>query len=413
MKRKGGIVFSLRLIFRFTALKIRENRKARLLIFMENIRHLYLNQIEQDLSIVPICALLGPRQCGKTTLARQYAKQTSLPVHYFDLEDYTDLARLAHPKLTLEPLTGLIIIDEIQRMPDLFPYLRVLADRPSSTAQFLILGSASKELIHQSSESLAGRISYIEVTPFSLIEVQNQRQLWLRGGFPRSYLGTSDHTSQRWRTLYMQTYFEKDLKDLGLDLSPQRIIKLWHLLTQYHGSILNYANMAQLMEISIPTLKNYLDILEGTFMIRTLHPWFENKGKRLVKTPKIYVRDPGIYHQLLHIQTFDQLLLSKELGNSWEGFALEEILKHFQTSQSYFWATHQQAELDLFIIHHNKRMGFEFKATDKPKITKSMRSAIEFLNLDMLYIVTPIESTFPLEDKVQVMSLLDCCMLTS
>lgn len=372
---------------------------------MEEIRKSYLERISQDLNIVPVVALLGPRQCGKTTLALQYSNNYQGKVHYFDLEDYTDLAKLTNPKLTLEPLEGLIIIDEIQRAPDLFTYLRVLADRKTTPSKFLILGSASRDLIRQSSESLAGRIAYTEITPFSLYEVQNQKDLWLRGGFPRSFLAESDTVSCRWRQIYMQTYFEKDLADLGLDLPPIRIMRLWKLLTQYHGACINYANMAQLMEISVPTLKNYLALLEGTFMLRILSPWYENKGKRLVKTPKLYVRDSGIYHQLINIGTYEQLIMSKDMGASWEGFAMEETLKIFQPEECYFWSTHQQAELDLLIVKKGKRLGFEFKATDKPKITKSMRSAMDYLNLDCLYIVTPIEQSFILEETIEVSSL--------
>jgi len=290
---------------------------------MEQIRDKFLNLINQDFEVVPICALLGPRQCGKTTIARQFAQTYPEKVHYFDLEDYTDLAKMNEPKLIFEALEGLIIIDEIQRRPDLFPYLRVTADK--KRLKFLILGSASRELLRQSSESLAGRIAYIYVTPFQLIEVENQNQLWSRGGFPRSFLAHSDQNSIRWREVYMQTYFEKDLKEIGLNLTPQRILRLWSLLAQYHGNLVNYTNMAQFMEVSVPTIKNYLALLEGTFMIRTLSPWHENRSKRLVKSPKIYIRDSGILHQLLSIKNYEGLILDVRKGASWEGFALEQI----------------------------------------------------------------------------------------
>jgi len=375
---------------------------------MEKIRKSYLELIYQDLQIVPICALLGPRQCGKTTLARQFADAYAETVHYFDLEDYTDLAKLDNPKLTLEPLKGLIIIDEIQRRPDLFPFLRVLADK--DTARFLLLGSASRDLLRQSSETLAGRISYIQVTPFAIDEVHDQRKLWTRGGFPRSYLAPTDLASARWREVYMQTYFEKDLADLGLNLPPQRILLLWSLLTQYHGNVMNYSSMAQFLEISVQMLKNYLALLQGTFMIRTLAPWHENRGKRLVKTPKIYIRDVGIYHQLLGIKNYEELILDIRRGASWEGFAMEEITKLLQVrpEECFFWGTHQGAELDLFIPYKNKRIGFEFKCTDQPKITKSMMQAHADLELDHLYIVTPIEESFPLSEKTSVLALKDC-----
>lgn len=380
---------------------------------LEKIRENYLKTVAADFEVVPICALLGPRQCGKTTLARQFAKSFKGPVHYFDLEDYTDLAKLNNPKITLEPLEGLIVIDEIQRKPDLFPYLRVLADRPTSSSKFLILGSASRDLLGQSSETLAGRLSYILVSPFLLEEVHDQKTLWLRGGFPRSFLAPSEEASLRWRTIYMQTYFEKDLAELGIHLPPQRILRLWAMLSQYHGCILNYANMAQFMDISIPTLKNYLYLLEGTFMIRTLAPFYENIGKRLVKTPKVYIRDSGIYHQLLSIQSYESLIMNTHVGHSFEGFALEEVIKafHVRTEECYFWSTHQGAELDLLLNIKGKRIGFEFKASDQPKITKSMRIALDALRLDHLYIITPIEQSFPLEDKISVLALKDCQMV--
>ena len=375
---------------------------------MEKIRDSFLEQILQDFEVVPICALLGPRQCGKTTIARQFAKTYSEQVHYFDLEDYTDLAKLTHPKLTLEPLEGLVIIDEIQRRPDLFPYLRVIVDK--KPLKFLILGSASRELLQQSSETLAGRIAYINVTPFQLSEVGDQQKLWTRGGFPRSYLASSDAASVRWREAYMQTYFERDLVELGMNLPPQRILRLWSMLAQYHGNVMNYSNMAQFLEVSVPILKNYLALLEGTFMIRILSPWHENRGKRLVKTPKIYIRDAGIFHQLLAIKNFEDLVLDVRRGASWEGFALEEVAKalNLRPEECYFWATHQLAELDLFICYEGRRIGFEFKCTDQPKITKSMISARDSLSLNHLFILTPIEETFQLDEQTTVLALKDC-----
>lgn len=348
---------------------------------MERIRERYLKNIALDFEIVPIYALLGPRQCGKTTLAHQFAKTYQGPVHYFDLEDYTDLSRLTNPKFALDHLEGLIIIDEVQRKPELFQYLHVLADRPNTKTKFLILGSASRDL--------------------------NQQNLWNCGGFPKSFLAETDISSVRWRQIYMQTYFEKDLAYLGLNLPPQRILKLWAMLAHYQACTINYAHMAQFMEISVPTIKKYLNLLEGTFMIRELSPWYENLGKRLVKTPKLYIRDSGIYHQLLNIQTYEQLILNTHVGFSWEAFALEEITKslNLRNEECYFWATHQEAELDLFVILNGKRMGFEFKISDQPSITKSMRIAMDALKLEHLYIVTPNEKSFPLENKVSVLAL--------
>ncbi|MFA6118312.1 MAG: ATP-binding protein [Parachlamydiales bacterium] len=375
---------------------------------MKKSRKSFLQKISKDLKIVPICALLGPRQCGKTTLAKEFAKKYTGTVHYFDLEDYTDLARLSNPKLIFDSLKGLVIIDEIQRRPDIFPFLRVVVDKQD--LKFLILGSASRELLRQSSETLAGRIAYINVTPFNLSEVTDQKKLWTRGGFPRSFLASSNISSVRWREVYVQTYFERDLAELGIKLPPQRILKLWSMLAQYHGNLVNYSNMAQFLEISIPTLKNYLALLEGTFMIRTLSPWHENSGKRLVKAPKIYIRDSGILHQLLSIKNYNELVLDVRKGASWEGFALEEVISalDLRSEECYFWATHQMAELDLFITYEKKRFGFEFKCTDQPKITKSMLSAYESLALDHLFIVTPIEETFRLDKNTTVLALKDC-----
>jgi uncharacterized protein len=375
------------------------------------IRQTFLDRIAQDLEIVPICALLGPRQCGKTTLAQQFAETYASEIHYFDLEDYTDLARLTNPKLLFDSLEGLVIIDEIQRRPDLFPYLRVVVDRRK--LKFLILGSASRELVQQSSETLAGRIAYIQVTPFQLSEVGDQERLWTRGGFPRSFLADSDAASERWREVYMQTYFEKDLPALGLNLPPQRILRLWSMLAQYHGNLINYSNMAQFLEVSTTALKNYLALLEGTFMIRILSPWHDNRGKRLVKQPKIYIRDAGIFHKLLNIKSYTDLLLDVRRGASWEGFAMEEIIKAFdlRSEECTFWATHQGAEIDLFIQYKGHKLGFEFKCTDQPKITKSMVSGSDSLGLDHLYIVTPVQETFPLSERTTVLALKDCSNL--
>ncbi len=369
-------------------------------------RQHYLKLLQSDFEIVPICALLGPRQCGKTTLAHQFINTVDVPVHYFDLEDPIDLIRLDNPKLTLEALDGLIVMDEIQRKPNLFPYLRVLVDK--RPVKLLLLGSASPLLLKQSSESLAGRIAYTEVTPFDVTEIEEWKKLWLRGGFPRSYLASSDQASFRWLQVYTQTYFQYDLAALGIQLPPQRITKLWAFLAQYHGNILNYAEISRFLDLSLPTTKNYLHFLEGTFMIRMLGPWHENISKRQVKSPKMYIRDSGIFHQLTQIKGLEELMLSKSMGASWEGFALEQILKLFQVppTEAYFWATHQEAEIDLFLPYHNNgRIGFEFKCSEHPRITKSMIQAITSLQLKKLYIVTPLDDVFYLREDIQVVSL--------
>jgi predicted AAA+ superfamily ATPase len=377
---------------------------------MEKLRTDFIERIQQTLEIFPICGLLGSRQVGKTTIARQFAQvQGHQKVHYFDLEDYIHLAKLENPKLTLDSLEGLVIIDEIQRRPDLFNYLRVLADRPNNPVKILVLGSSSQELLKQSNESLAGRISYINVTPFSILEVHDQKRLWVRGGFPRSYLIESEEASFKWRASYLQTYFTQDLKDLGINVPISRIGIFWKLLTTYHGQIINYARMAQFLDVSIPKIKNYLAMLEGTFLLRQIQPWYENSGKRVIKSPKLYIRDSGLFHMMMNIENYGDIILSPQGGASFEGFAIDEILKNFDDNLNniYFWGTHQENELDLFIPYKNKRFGFEIKLTDQPKITRSMRLAIEDLNLDYLFIVTPIEESFMLEDKIHVIALRD------
>lgn len=260
---------------------------------------------------------------------------------------------------------------------------------------------------------MAGRIAYTHVTPFQLSEVREQKKLWVRGGFPRSFLAASDAASLRWRETYMQTYFERDLVALGMNLPPQRILRLWALLAQYHGNVVNYTKMAQFLDLSVPTLKNYLSLLEGTFMIRTLSPWHENGGKRLVKSPKIYIRDNGIFHQLLGIKNEEELIMHIERGASWEGFALEEIAKalNLRNIECYFWAAHQQAELDLFVLYKGRKLGFECQCTDQPRLTKSMVNAREALKLDHLYLVTPIEDTFPLDGHTTILALKDCAKI--
>ena len=373
---------------------------------MENLRYYYLNKIQQDLEIFPIVGLLGARQVGKTTIARQYAANFTGQVHYFDLEDYTDLARFENPKLTLSSLSGLVIIDEIQRRPDLFSYLRVLADKKDNNLKIIILGSASQDLLKQSSESLAGRIGYIEITPFALFENEfQQNDLWVYGGYPKSILTKDYKKSFRWLEAYLNAYFEKDLRDFGINLPPQKIQRLWHLLAHYHGQTLNYSQMAEFLDVSVPTVKNYLYIIEGTFLIRLLQPWHENAGKRIVKAPKLYLRDSGIFHLFLRSFSYSELILNPKSGASFEGFCIEEITKVLGVKPMYFWATHQDAEIDLVINLNGKKIGFEFKTTDSPKMTKSMHTAKQFLNLEHLYIITPLENTFAIEKNVTVTSI--------
>lgn len=350
-------------------------------------RKYYLDSIDTSFLVNPICALLGPRQCGKTTLSKQYAEKNKLPTHFFDLEDPIDLSKLDNPKLTLEPLEGLIVIDEIQRKEELFPYLRVLVDK-FPKKRILVLGSASQDLIRQSSETLAGRISYIEMTPFSIHETDDIKKLWYRGGFPKSYLASTEIISSQWRKSYIRTFLERDIRNFGFDIPPQTMRRFWSMLTHYHGQIFNASEIGRSINVSYKTSDRYLDILTGTFMVRILSPWFENLSKRQIKSPKIYFRDSGLLHTILGIENHQDLLKHPKLGASWEGMALEQVIKHMEVENDdcYFWATQGGAELDLLILKNSKKLGFEIKYTDSPKITKSMRIAIEDLGLDNMMI---------------------------
>lgn len=366
-------------------------------------RNHYINAINNSFLVNPICALLGPRQCGKTTLAKAYAKTTNLPTYFFDLEDPLDLVKLENPKLSLESLEGLIIIDEIQRREELFPYLRVLVDKYPDR-KILVLGSTSAELINQSSETLAGRINYIEMTPFGIDEVDNIRELWVRGGFPRSYLGASDNISNMWRKSYIRTFLESDIRNLGFDISAQTMRRFWYMLAHYHGQIFNASEIGRSINVSYKTADRYLDILTGTFMIRRLSPWFENLAKRQVKSPKIYFRDSGLLHTILGIDNYNALLQHPKLGASWEGMALEEVIKHLGAEEHdcYFWSTQSGAKLDLLIIKDGQKLGFEIKYTDNPKMTRSMHIAKSDLKLDRLTIIIPGKEYFYLEEGITV-----------
>ncbi len=367
-----------------------------------------LQRIGQCFAINPIVAILGPRQCGKTTLAKMYAETVEdfSALNYFDLEKPDDLARLEEPQRALENLSGLIVIDEIQRKPDLFPLLRVLVDE-KKPRQFLILGSASRELIKQSSESLAGRISYLELTPFSYRETQELEHLWLCGGFPQSYLAADDIASYAWREDYISTFLEQDIPNLGIQIPALTLRRFWSMLAHYHGNIFNAAELARSFGINEKTVKHYLDILSGTFMVRQLQGWQENIKKRQVKAPKIYFRDSGLLHSLLRIKGKSQLQIYPKLGASWEGFALEEIIRwhHAKPHDCYFWATHSGAELDLLLLKDDKRLGFEFKYADAPTKTKSMLISQEELQLDYLYVIYPGDKNYFLADKIEAYGL--------
>lgn len=369
----------------------------------------FLEKIEENLRIHPICAILGPRQVGKTTLAKMYIENHYLnEAIFFDLENPLDLARLESPMLALSSISNkLIVIDEIQRRPDLFPVLRVLVDRNEKGQKFLILGSASRDLIHQSSETLAGRVGYIELPPFSLFEAKDSEKLWLRGGFPRSYLSKTDQDSYLWRQNYITTFLERDIPSLGFNIPALQMRRFWLMLAHYHGQIFNASELGRSLGISDHSVRRYLDILAGTFMMRILYPWFENLQKRQVKSPKIYFRDSGILNALLGISDREHLQTFPRLGSFWEGFALEEII-HFidaKSEECFFWATQADAELDLFIIKNGKRLGFEFKYVDSPKITKSMHIAYQDLALDKLFVVYPGKESFPLSENITALGL--------
>jgi predicted AAA+ superfamily ATPase len=364
-----------------------------------------LGRIRRALKRSRVVALIGPRQCGKTTLARQIVPPDS--PNYFDLEDPTSLARLAEPMTSLSALRGVVVIDEVQRRPDLFPVLRVLADRKPLRARFLILGSASPALLRQSSESLAGRAETIPLSGFSLAEVgaRQQNRHWLRGGFPRAFLARSNADSLAWRRQFIQTFVERDLPQLGINIPAQAMLRFWTMVAHYHGNIWNAAEPARSLGLSEPTVRRYLDALTGLFMVRQLQPWHENLGKRQVKSPKIYVRDSGLLHQLLGIRTDKELLSHPKCGASWEGYVVEEALKHFQPDEAYFWATHQGAELDLLLFKDGRRLGVEIKRMDAPTLTPSMRIALENLQLDRLVILYPGNTRYALAKRVEVLPL--------
>lgn len=367
-------------------------------------------KIVKEFEIHPVCALLGPRQCGKTTLAKAYGYH--LPHHYFDCENPIHLSRLENPLFTFKDLNGCIIIDEIQLRPDLFSALRVLVDEDPQK-KFLITGSASRDLIHQSSQTLAGRIGYHQITPFSIDEISNWKALWMRGGFPKSFLADTSQASIRWRDEYIKTFLERDLALLGFNMSVPLVSKLWRMLSHYHAQVLNYAALATALDIDQRTLKRYLFALEGAFMITLLKPWHTNLSKREVKSPKIYIRDTGLLHRLLQIDQ-DDIENHPKVGASFEGFAIEIIHRLFDcTDNAFFWATHSGAELDFLVQDRGKKIGFEIKLTDRPIITKSMHISLEDLQLDHLYIVIPHSGSYKLKPSISVIGIEDLPMLKS
>jgi predicted AAA+ superfamily ATPase len=368
-------------------------------------RRQYRADVEARLRTSPVVALLGPRQTGKTTLARQISGGRA--VHYLDLEDAAVVKRLAEPKSALEPLTGLIILDEVQRQPELFSLLRVLADRRPLPARFLILGSASPWLVRGVSESLAGRVSFVDVHGFDLDEVgaKGWRELWWRGGFPLAFLAESDEDSRRWQEDFLRTLLERDLPQLGVSTPAATLRRFWSMVAHFHGQVWNAAELARSLGATEPTARRYLDTLTSMFLVRQLQPWFENLGKRQVRAPKVYVRDSGLLHALLGLDSFHALEGHHKLGASWEGFALEQVLRISSDREAYFWATHAGAELDLLVNSRGRRWGFEFKYSDAPGMTKSMHIALEDLKLERIFVVYPGKDAYPLHERVEALAL--------
>lgn len=356
-----------------------------------------------------VVILAGPRQCGKTTLARELLPIES--VSYFDLEDPASLARLDEPMTALEPLRGLVVIDEVQRRPDLFPILRVLADRQGTPARFLILGSASGELLRQSSESLAGRVERLTLGGFTLCEVGPgaERSLWLHGGFPLSFLAANDEDSFVWRHNFIQTLLERDLPQWGVRVPAVALRRFWTMLAHYHGQNWNAAEPARALGLGESTTRRYLDLLTDAFMIRQLQPYHVNIKKRQVKAPKIFVRDPGLLHQLLGIRTEKELLSHPKVGSSWEGFVIEQVLAAMQPEEAFFWATHQGAEIDLLLRKDGQWLGVECKRTDAPRMTPSIRTALEELGLERIAVIYPGNKRYPITPKVEAVPLKSIC----
>ena len=365
----------------------------------------HLRRIRLLLREFPVVALLGPRQVGKSTLARQLVESRRGPTMWFDLENPADLARLADPGLELRPLRGLVVLDEIHRLPEVFPLLRVLADRPRTPARFLVLGSASPDLLRQTSETLAGRVAFHELDGFGLHEVEDLERLWLRGGFPLSYLARTGPASRRWRDGFIRTFLTRDVPDLGSAVPPLTLRRFWTMLAHWHGQVWNGAEFGRAFGVAHTTVRRYLDLLTSVFVVRQLQPWHENIRKRQVRSPKAYVADSGILHALLGLSNREAVLSHPKVGASWEGFVIGQVVQLLAASpeQCFHWSTHSGAELDLLIVAGNRRYGFEVKRTEAPRSIPSMRSAFETLGLDRLDVVHAGTETYALAPGIRAL----------
>jgi len=370
-------------------------------------------EIEEKLENFPAVTLLGPRQCGKTTLTLEIVKHLSNAV-YLDLEKPSDLRKLEDPEIFFQfHKNNLICLDEIQRTPELFPVLRSIIDDRGRNKQLLILGSASRDLIKQSSESLAGRIAYIELTPFTLLEISESNhgnpvdimELMLRGGFPRSFLAKTQKASFDWRENFIRTFLERDIPQLGFSIPARSLGRLWQMLAHVHGQIINSSRLGESMGVSHTTIRKYIDLLSQTFMVRILPPFEANIKKRLIKSPKIFIRDSGILHALLDIHSTDDLLGHPVYGASWEGFALENILSYSNGWDSTFFRTTTGVEIDLILSKGKKKIACEFKASKAPTLTKGFWAALDYLNTDEAWIIAPINEPYPIKKNVMVAPL--------
>lgn len=372
---------------------------------MEVQRRRHLRRLTLLLRESPVVALLGARQIGKSTLARQLVAARRGPTTWFDLENPVDLARLADPGLELRPLRGLVVLDEIQRLPEVFPLLRALVDRPRTPARFLVLGSASPELLRQTSETLAGRVAFHELDGFDLREVSDLDRLWLRGAFPRSCLARSAAASRRWRDDFVRTFIERDLAALGSGVPSTTLRRFWTMLAHWHGQLWNGSEFARAFGVAHTTVRRHLDLLTSVFVVRQLQPWHENVAKRQVRAPKVYVADSGILHALLGLSTREALVSHPKVGASWEGFAVRQIIQLLaaRSDQCFHWSTYSGAELDLLVVAGRRRYGFEVKRTEAPRLTASMRSAVETLDLQRLDVVHAGRRLYRLAPRVRAL----------